>query len=239
MIQDYKNYTAEDFEVWSLLASRQKENLPGKAHPEYLYCLEQLSDVLNEKAIPKFEELNEALLKANGFTITVVPGLIPVEDFFQFLADRKFSSSTWVRSKEQLEYLEEPDMFHDIFGHIPLLMNEAYADFVQKMGALGVRFIDNETVVKQLQRLYWFTIEFGLIKNGDKNMIYGAGIISSSGETDHVMNDEITIHEYNLEQIINTDFITSEIQTQYFAIESFEQLFNSIEEYEATLLATV
>ncbi|WP_018126768.1 phenylalanine 4-monooxygenase [Balneola vulgaris] len=239
MIQDYKNYTAEDFEVWSLLASRQKENLPGKAHPEYLYCLEQLSDVLNEKAIPKFEELNEALLKANGFTITVVPGLIPVEDFFQLLADRKFSSSTWVRSKEQLEYLEEPDMFHDIFGHIPLLMNEAYADFVQKMGALGVRFIDNETVVKQLQRLYWFTIEFGLIKNGDKNMIYGAGIISSSGETDHVMNDEITIHDYNLEQIINTDFITSEIQTQYFAIESFEQLFSSIEEYEATLLATV
>lgn len=239
MIQDYKNYTAEDFEVWSLLASRQIENLPGKAHPEYLYCLEQLSDVLNEKAIPKFEELNEALLKANGFTITVVPGLIPVEDFFQLLADRKFSSSTWVRSKEQLEYLEEPDMFHDIFGHIPLLMNEAYADFVQKMGALGVRFIDNETVVKQLQRLYWFTIEFGLIKNGDKNMIYGAGIISSSGETDHVMNDEITIHDYNLEQIINTDFITSEIQTQYFAIESFEQLFSSIEEYEATLLATV
>lgn len=239
MIQDYKNYTAEDFEVWSLLASRQKENLPGKAHPEYLYCLEQLSDLLNEKAIPKFEELNEALLKANGFTITVVPGLIPVEDFFQLLADRKFSSSTWVRSKEQLEYLEEPDMFHDIFGHIPLLMNEAYADFVQKMGALGVRFIDNETVVKQLQRLYWFTIEFGLIKNGDKNMIYGAGIISSSGETDHVMNDEITIHEYNLEQIINTDFITSEIQTQYFAIESFEQLFSSIEEYEATLLAAV
>ncbi len=239
MIQDYKNYTAEDFEVWSLLASRQKENLPGKAHPEYLYCLEQLSDVLNEKAIPKFEELNEALLKANGFTITVVPGLIPVEDFFQLLADRKFSSSTWVRSKEQLEYLEEPDMFHDIFGHIPLLMNEAYADFVQKMGALGVRFIDNETVVKQLQRLYWFTIEFGLIKNGDKNMIYGAGIISSSGETDHVMNDEITIHDYNLEQIINTDFITSEIQTQYFAIESFEQLFSSIEEYEATLLAAV
>ncbi|MFN1834314.1 phenylalanine 4-monooxygenase [Balneola sp. MJW-20] len=236
MQQNYDAYTSEDQEVWKILSRRQIENLPGKAHPEYMSCLKEMQDVLNERAIPKFEELNEVLLAKHGWSITVVPGLIPVEDFFQLLKDRKFSASTWLRKMSELDYLEEPDMFHDIFGHIPLLMNEAYADFVQKLGALGVKFIDDPKIVKQLQRLYWFTIEFGLIKEQNKSLIYGAGIISSSGETDHVMNDNISIKEYNIYDIIEQDFITSEIQTLYFEINDFEQLFSSIEGLEESLL---
>ncbi|MEO1021114.1 MAG: phenylalanine 4-monooxygenase [Bacteroidota bacterium] len=237
MFQDYDAYTSESQEVWNILANRQKANLPGKAHPEYLRCLDLMSEVLNEHRIPRFEELNQVLTEANGFSITVVPGLIPVEQFFQLLADRKFSASTWVRKKSQLDYLEEPDMFHDIFGHIPLLMNTDYANFAQKMGAIGVQFIDHPVIVKQLQRLYWFTIEFGLIQHTEGTRIYGAGIISSSGETDHVMNDNVTVHPFDIFKVIETDFITSEIQTQYYEIESFEQLFTSIEELEEHLLA--
>ncbi|HET8865059.1 MAG TPA: phenylalanine 4-monooxygenase [Gracilimonas sp.] len=236
MRQKYKNYTLEDHEVWNILASKQLKNLPGKAHPEYLSCLAELENVLHAEAVPRFEELNEVLSAKHGWTISVVPGLIPVEDFFTLLENRKFSASTWLRSKSQLDYLEEPDMFHDVFGHIPLLMNESYADFAQKLGALGVKYIDNKKIVTQLQRLYWFTIEFGLIKEQNSTLIYGAGIISSSGETDHVMNDNVEVKPYDIFDVIEQDFITSEIQTKYYELESFDQLFRSIENLEESLM---
>lgn len=236
MQQHYEKYTPEDQEVWNILATRQLENLPGKAHPEYLKCLKEMDSVLNAGHIPRFEELNRVLTDAQGWSIAVVPGLIPVEQFFELLKERKFSASTWLRNKSQLNYLEEPDMFHDIFGHIPLLMNESYADFAQKLGALGVKYIDDKTIITQLQRLYWFTIEFGLINHKDETLIYGAGIISSSGETDHVMNDDVDVRPYDIFEIIEQDFITSEIQTRYFVLEDFDQLFRSIENLEASLL---
>ena len=235
MHQNYDSYSQEDQEVWKILANKQLDNLPGKAHPVYLECLNKMLPVLNESSIPRFKELNKVLMDAHGWSIAVVPGLIPVEQFFELLKDRKFSASTWLRSKDQLNYLEEPDMFHDIFGHIPLLMHEPYADFAQKLGALGVKYIHDKKVVTQLQRLYWFTIEFGLILHENKNMIYGAGIISSSGETDHVMNDNVEILPYDIFKIIEQDFITSEIQTRYFSLNNFEQLFRSIENLEKVL----
>ena len=235
MTQDYSKYTEEDLAVWNTLFERQLENLPGKAHPEYLACLDKLSDVLNPGKLPDFRELNEKLLAENGWSINVVPGLIPVDQFFKLLSEKKFCSSTWVRSMEQLDYLEEPDMFHDIFGHIPLLMNPAYAKFVQKFGEMGVKYGHDKTVEKQLQRLYWFTIEFGLMKMGDKTKIYGAGILSSSGESKHIFEDDIEVVPYDVEKILNNDFITSEIQTRYYEIESFEQLFKSVGELEEKL----
>lgn len=235
MTQEYSSYTDEDFEVWKLLATRQLENLPGKAHPEYMNCLEQMSDVLNPSKVPDFRELNKKLAETNGWSINVVPGLIPVDQFFKLLSEKKFCSSTWLRKKSQLDYLEEPDMFHDIFGHIPLLMNEPYAEFVQQIGAMGVKYGHDKVVEKQLQRLYWFTIEFGLIKQKDETRIYGAGIISSSGESNHIYDDDIEVRPYNLEQILDNDFITSEIQTRYYEIESFEQLYQSVPELEKLL----
>jgi phenylalanine-4-hydroxylase len=235
MTQDYSKYTEDDLKVWKTLFERQLENLPGKAHPEYLRCLDELSDVLNPDKLPDFNELNEKLLAENGWSITVVPGLIPVDQFFKLLSQKTFCSSTWVRSMQQLDYLEEPDMFHDIFGHVPLLMNPQYANFVQKFGEMGVKYGHDKTVEKQLQRLYWFTIEFGLIKQRDLTRIYGAGILSSSGETNHIFNDEINVSAYNVEKILNNDFITSEIQTQYYEIDAFEQLFKSVELLEAKL----
>ncbi|TVR29714.1 MAG: phenylalanine 4-monooxygenase [Balneolaceae bacterium] len=235
MIQDYDTYSEEDFKVWRTLFERQIKNLEGKAHPEYLRCLNSLDEVLNPNKIPRFEELNEKLLAGNGWSIVVVPGLIPVDQFFKLLSEKKFCSSTWLRKMSQLDYLEEPDMFHDIFGHIPLLMNPEYAKFVQQFGQLGVKYGSNKTVEKQLQRLYWFTIEFGLIKLGEHKSIYGAGIISSSGESNHIFEDEIKVSPYDVEKILNNDFITSEIQTQYYEIDSFEQLYLSVGELEKSL----
>lgn len=235
MIQDYSKYNDEDSLVWKTLFERQVKNLQGKAHPEYLDSLEKLKEVLNPNRIPKFEELSAALKAENGWEIVVVPGLIPVDDFFRLLSERKFCSSTWLRKMSQLDYLEEPDMFHDIFGHTPLLLNKEYADFVQQFGKLGVKYGHNKVVEKQLQSLYWFTIEFGLIKHQEKNSIYGTGILSSSGESNHIFNDEINVSPYNVDKILNNDFITSEIQTQYYEIESLEQLYLSLGKLEESL----
>ena len=237
MTQDYDKYTPEDMNVWKTLFERQQKNLPGKAHPEYLNCLNQLSDVLNPNKIPDFNELNEKLLAENGWSIMVVPGLIPVDQFFKLLSEKKFCSSTWLRKMSQLDYLEEPDMFHDIFGHIPLLMNPQYASFVQQFGEMGVKYGHDKTVEKQLQRLYWFTIEFGLIRqqNEDLTRIYGAGILSSSGESNHIFEDDINVSPYDVNKILHNDFITSEIQTQYYEINSFKQLFESVQELEQSL----
>lgn len=235
MIQEYNNYTPEDFEVWRILFELQKENLHDKACMAYLNCLDELKDVLNENEVPNFEKLNKALTQKNGWSIEVVPGLIPVEDFFKLLAQKKFSASTWLRKKSQLDSLEEPDMFHDIFGHIPLLMNKEYANFAQKLGEVGVKHIHNKEVVKQLQRLYWFTIEFGLIKGKFITEIYGAGILSSFGESNGIYDNSPEIKPYNFSSIIHQPFRTDVMQTLYFEINSFNQLYNSLHEFDQSL----
>jgi len=224
MKQEYSKYTSEDFKVWKMLFSRQMENLKSKSCKEYLESLTLMTAVLNENEIPKFDALNQLLHKTSGWSIEVVPGMIPVQDFFELLAQKKFCSSTWLRSLKQLDYLEEPDMFHDIFGHIPLFMNQEYANFAQKLGVLGAENKGNSKLITQLQRIYWFTIEFGLVKE-DSTKIFGAGIISSFGESNFVYSKKPEIKPFNLEEIINTDFCNSEIQTQYFELKNLKELY--------------
>jgi len=227
--QVYSAYTREDQQVWQTLFERQIDNLSDKACMSYLDCLDQLQVVLHAQAIPRFEALNEVLSASHGWEIVVVPGLIPVGEFFAYLADRKFCASTWLRTPEQLDYLEEPDMFHDVFGHIPLFMDRAYADYVQQIGELGTRYQSDEHITKQLQRLYWFTIEFGLMHTPSQtHNIYGAGIISSYGETHHIYQDPITVYPFDVETIMQQDFVISDIQTHYYEILSFDQLYESI-----------
>jgi phenylalanine-4-hydroxylase len=224
--------------VWKTLFERQVENLQGKSCAAYLSCLGIMKGVLNAEQIPDFKLMNAALIKATGWTIEVVPGLIPVEDFFRLLAQRKFSASTWVRKMDQLDYLEEPDMFHDVFGHTPLLAEPKFAQFMKDFGDLGVEFIDDEEVVIQLQRLYWFTIEFGLIyENGRK--VYGAGICSSFGETTHSLSENVEVVSFDLERVINTEFKTDVVQTLYFELESFDQLFEEFKLFRDTIRAKV
>ena len=234
MKQEYKLYKEEDQLVWKTLFERQVENLQGKSCAAYLSCLEIIKGVLNSKQIPDFKRMNATLTESTGWSIEVVPGLIPVEDFFRLLAQRKFSASTWVRKMDQLDYLEEPDMFHDVFGHTPLLAEPKFAQFMKDFGDLGVEFIDDEEVVVQLQRLYWFTIEFGLIyENGPK--VYGAGICSSFGETTHSLSANVEVVPFSLEQVINTEFKTDVVQTLYFELESFDQLFEEFKLFRDTI----
>lgn len=229
MKQEYEKYTSEDHAIWGILFNRQLENLKGKACSEYLRSLDELSMNMNNSEVANFNKL-ESSLKKTGWTIEVVEGLIPVEDFFQLLAKKRFCSSTWLRNRAQLDYLEEPDMFHDTFGHIPLLMNTTYASFMQKFGELGVAHINDDSALTALQRLYWFTIEFGLMKSKEKPLIYGAGVLSSYGEVNHIYeNTKVEILEYDVEAIAHNSFVNSEIQMRYYLIDSFEQLFNSLE----------
>lgn len=228
MTQNYYAYAAKDHKVWSFLFDRQKALLPNKACSSYLECLEDMSSVLNGKAIPNFDEMNTLLQSTTGFEVVVVPGLIEVVEFFELLSQRKFPSSIWLRDMSKLDYLSEPDMFHDVFGHIPLLMNEEYARFMQKFGELGIAFSNDEKLTKQLQRLYWFTVEFGMIQEAAGTRIYGAGIMSSFKESQHVFKPEITYHPFDVDQIIHTDFDYTDIQVDYFVIDNYEQMHDGL-----------
>ena len=159
----------------------------------------------------------------------MVPGLIPVEDFFNLLAQKKFCSSSWLRSMNSLDYLEEPDMFHDIFGHIPLLSNEVFSAFAHEFGVIGKRFAGNEQAMVMLQRLYWFTIEFGVILE-EQIKSYGAGIMSSFGETNRIANRECTFLDFDIQRVLRKEFRTDVMQEEYFVIDSFEMLYNSLDE---------
>lgn len=223
------NYTQEDFEVWRLLFERQKENLKQKGAQAYMNALEEMSEVLNRSVLPDFRAINAYFNDQTAWQIEVVPGLIPVEDFFDLLAQKKFCSSTWLRSMNSLDYLEEPDMFHDIFGHIPLLSNEVFSAFAHEFGVIGKRFAGNEQAVVMLQRLYWFTIEFGVILE-EQIKSYGAGIMSSFGETNRIANRECTFLDFDIEQVLRKEFRTDVMQEEYFVIDSFEMLYNSLDE---------
>ena len=211
--------------------------MQGKACQEYLDCLHTLRDVLNHNAIPRFEDLDEYLCAATGWTIEVVPGHIPVEDFFLLLSQRKFPSSTWLRSMSQLDYLEEPDMFHDIYGHIPLLMDARYAAFMEMIGKLGVQWAGSSMAISALRSLYWFTIEFGLTQGTKKRSIYGAGILSSYGESLQVVGNGVECRPFDIDGILHTNFRTDTLQELYYTANGLDQVYASLSDTEAHLAA--
>lgn len=224
MIQQYDKYKQEDHEVWKILFERQVENLQDKASSIYIDCLKQMNDVLHANHIPDFRQLDEFLLTKTGWSIEVVKGLIPVDDFFELLSNKRFPSSTWLRSRAQLDYLEEPDMFHDIFGHVPLLIHEEYSNLMHQIGKLSkTRKYDKEFVCI-MERFYWFTIEFGLVKEKDQRKIYGAGIISSFGESKAIYSADIRVKPFSISEVINHDFTKSEMQQEYFEVDSIAQI---------------
>jgi phenylalanine-4-hydroxylase len=236
MEQIYSNYSKEHQWVWQQLFARQQQNLLQRGTNLHNQNVEALQAIFNQNSIPKLSELSAALTQKTNWKIHIVKGFIPAINFLNLLAQREFAASTWLRKPEELDYLEEPDMFHDVFGHLPILCNQAYADFVQQVGLLGVKYAHNEQCIDFIERFYWYSIEFGLIKEEGQTKILGAGIISSFGETNRIFEDNsIDIRPFNLKEILYLPFDKSSLQPIYYVAESFEQLYASISVLEIEL----
>ena len=234
LTQNYAKYTAEDFDVWRVLFNRQMEILPATASQEYLDGLNRIG--FSAEKIPDYALTNDILKKRTGWQIHVVPGLIDNKPFFELMQAKNFCASTWLRRRDQLDYLEEPDMFHDIFGHVPLLTNQAVCHYLEELARIALRFVEHEAAVEYIARLYWYTVEFGLIRENGILKIYGAGILSSSGESDYSLHSEVPLRlPYNIKKIFDTPYIKDHYQNQYFVIESYNVLFNSIPQIESEL----
>jgi len=210
--------------VWDTLFARQQAMLPGRAAPEFLAGLDILH--LSRPGIPDFAELSDKLGKATGWSVVAVPGLVPDDVFFDHLANRRFVAGRFIRRADQLDYLQEPDVFHDVFGHVPMLAHPVFADYMQAYGEGGLRAMQFGGLEK-LARLYWYTVEFGLIRNaqGDGLNIYGAGIVSSHGESIFALDDPSPNRiSFDMERVMRTKYRIDDYQQAYFVIDSFEQL---------------
>lgn len=220
--QNWERYSAADHRMWDCLFGRQSRLMRGRAAPEFLSGLNLLG--LDRPGIPRFDELSQRLMRLTGWEVVAVPGLIPNEIFFDHLANRRFVSGNFIRSPEQFNYLEEPDVFHDVFGHLPMLAHPVFADYMQAFGK-GARKAAAMGAIERLSRLYWYTAEFGLMRYNDELRIYGAGIVSSYGETMFALDDPSPNRlSFDLERIMRTSYRIDDFQQSYFVADSFEDL---------------
>ena len=231
--QNFAAYTAADHDTWRKLYARQEALLPGLAAQQFIDLLPKLDAA---QGIPRFEDINARLLPATGWQLVGVPGLIPEVPFFALLANRQFPVTDWIRTPAEMDYVVEPDIFHDLFGHVPLLFDRAYADHIQAygQGALKAHALEQsdascQAAVEHLSRLYWYTIEFGLTQEGSETRAYGAGILSSPGELPHSVKSIAPARlplsdEAELLMCMASTYKIDSYQTQYFVIENFDAL---------------
>jgi phenylalanine-4-hydroxylase len=221
--QDWGAYSAEEHAVWRALFHRQEAVLAGRACREFLDGLSGLGVAAD--GIPEFRRLNEVLQATTGWSIVAVPGLVPDAVFFEHLANRRFPSTCFIRRRDQLDYLQEPDVFHDVYGHVPMLMNPVFADYMQAYGQGGLKALRLGSL-HHLARLYWYTVEFGLIRTPQGLRIYGSGIASSKGESIHCLESPVPNRlGFDLLRIMGTRYRIDDYQPTYFVIDGFEQLF--------------
>lgn len=224
--EQWENFTETDHNTWTVLFERQSSLLQRRAAEEIILGLEELEICNNQ--IPKFSALNHILQRKTGFSIVPVKGFIPEDLFFKFLSERKFPSTCFIRKPNQLDYLEEPDIFHDVFGHVPLLVNPIFSDFMEMFGRKGLEAIE-VGMLKFAATLYWFTVEFGLIQSANGLRIYGAGITSSKGESIYCLDSEVPARvKFNALRVMKTQYHIDSFQKTYFVIESFQQLFDAL-----------
>jgi phenylalanine-4-hydroxylase len=220
--QDWDRYTPAEHALWDQLLARQAAMLPDRAVPEFMAGLDMLR--MTTPGIPHFETLSERLMKATGWQVVAVPGLVPDRVFFEHLANRRFVAGRFIRTPEQIDYLEEPDVFHDVFGHVPLLAHPAFADYMQAYGEGGLR-ADGLGAIDRLARLYWYTVEFGLIRSDQGLRLYGAGIVSSHGESLFALDDPSPNRlGFDLKRLMRTKYRIDDYQQTYFVIDSFDDL---------------
>ncbi|MCW5723379.1 MAG: phenylalanine 4-monooxygenase [Maricaulaceae bacterium] len=235
--QVWEEYTAAEHGVWKTLFDRQTKMLGGRAAQEFYDGLEVLK--LERDGIPDFRRVNERLSKLTGWTLVAVPGLIPDDAFFTHLANRRFPVGRFIRKPEELDYLQEPDIFHDVYGHVPLLALPVFADYMAAYGRGGLRAMKFDTL-ENITRLYWYTVEFGLIGAADDLRIYGAGIVSSYAESIFSLDGRSPNRVgFDLERIMRTQYRYDDFQQTYFVIDSFEQLFEATQQDFAPIYARI
>ncbi|HXQ45880.1 MAG TPA: phenylalanine 4-monooxygenase [Caulobacteraceae bacterium] len=220
--QDWAAFTPDEHARWDALFARQNAQLPGRAVDAFLHGLDVLS--LSKPGIPDFAELNQHLGARTGWSVVAVPGLVPDEIFFDHLANRRFVAGRFIREPHQMDYLREPDVFHDVFGHVPLLADPVFADYMQAYGRGGLRAV-RLGGLEMLARLYWYTVEFGLVREGDALKIFGAGIVSSHGESIYALQDPTPRRiAFDMKRVMRTRYRIDAYQETYFVIESFADL---------------
>ena len=227
--QDYASYTPEQHAVWAKLVRRVYPELEKHAAREYLEGFEIIG--LQRDCLPHLGSISARLEPRTGWNSTPVCGFLPAPDFFEMLATRRFPTTTWLRSKDSLEYTPEPDIFHDVFGHVPMHAHAVFAEFLERYGRVCATICDS-TVLEKLGRLFWYTVEFGVIRQKDEIKVYGSGLISSYGECMNVMRSHCAIRDFSLDDVLQTPVKVDELHKLLFAVESFEQMYDAMREAE-------
>ena len=231
--QDWAAYTPEQHAVWAELVRRRMLQLNAHACAEYLDGFHQIG--LREDTIPNLAEVNKRLGPRTGWNATPVSGFLPPDAFFEMLAARQFPTTTWLRSRDSLEYTPEPDIFHDVFGHVPMHAHPVFADFLQEYGRVCAGLTDKDKL-ERMGRLFWFTVEFGIIRQNGEIKLYGSGLISSHGESNYVLGSNgPEIRDFNLDQVLDQQFLVSEMQKVLYAVESFDQIYEAAQQAEERL----
>lgn len=224
--QEWQHYSEEEHAIWAVLYRRQRALIERYAAPEFLQGTRALAALPDR--IPRFDEANRILEASTGWRIVAVPGLIPDEVFFAHLAQRRFPVTVWIRRRDELDYLVEPDLFHDFFGHVPLLTNPIFARFMQAYGQAGAKAMATAGGLRMLSRLYWYMVEFGLLRTAQGLRVYGSGILSSKGETVYSLEDPTPQRlQFDLVRVMRTEYCIDEFQKTYFVLDSFQQLFDA------------
>ncbi len=231
--QDASAYTPEQHAVWQELVARRMPQLREHACAEYLDGFKQIG--LREDRLPDLKAVSALLAPRTGWNSTAVSGFLPANAFFEMLAARKFPTTTWLRSRESMDYTPEPDIFHDVFGHVPMHAHPVFADFLEHYGKLCASVIDRPEALERLGRIFWFTVEFGLIRQDGGIKVYGSGLISSHGECTRVLNGGCEIKDFDLDTVMNQEMQTSEMQPVLYAVESFDQIYEAAKEAEDRL----
>ena len=231
--QDWAAYTPEQHAIWRELVSRRMPQLEKYASAVYLDGFEQIG--LKADALPDLKAVSARLEPRTGWNSTAVSGFLPADAFFEMLAARKFPTTTWIRGRESMEYTPEPDIFHDVFGHVPMHAHPVFADFLEHYGKVCAGLTDAEDL-ERMGRLFWFTVEFGVIREGGAVKVYGSGLISSHGECTQVVEGHgVEVRDFDLDKVLDTVVDVSKMQPVLYAIESFEQIYEATKEAEGRL----
>lgn len=231
--QNWSEYTFEQHSIWAELVSRRMPQLREHACREYLDGFEQIG--LREDQLPDLKAVSARLRPRTGWQSTPVSGFLPPDAFFEMLGARMFPTTTWLRGRDSLEYTPEPDIFHDVFGHVPMHAHPVFGNFLQHYGQVCAGLMDNPVALERMGRVFWFTVEFGVIRQDGELKVYGSGLISSHGECTRVLAGGCEVRDFDLDAVMNQEFDTGAMQPVLYAVESFEQIYEATKMAEARL----